>query len=293
MSSQDRHRNKKRYIFKGGNFILSPLNSKNISLNFISSNKKEIKNKNNSKLIINNISTKKTKKNLNPEFVKSNPNLLAFSRANNSYLNAINHNNTPNKNFVNLTNNNINYMKKLYVNKKTKENNYFINNSKSHNKNNLGEKKLSYDYLKTEIPSSNSNIFKKGTKVQNIPNINIIFPSKNNFQKSNSNFYDDFYGSSSGLFKKDLPNFKYNSSDKSFEEKIILNKGKEDQGRSESGTNQSTNESKIIKNKKVNINIEGNKKVENILRKGPEEIHWYFVKSIQEGKKYQNKFDNL
>ena len=293
MSSQDRHRNKKRYIFKSGNFILSPLNSKNISLNFISSNKKEIKNKNNSKLIINNISTKKTKKNLNPEFVKSNPNLLAFSRANNSYLNAINNNNTPNKNFVNLTNNNINYMKKLYVNKKAKENNYFINNSKSHNKNNLGEKKLSYDYLKTEIPSSNSNIFKKGTKVQNIPNINIIFPSKNNFQKSNSNFYDDFYGSSSGLFKKDLPNFKYNSSDKSFEEKIILNKGKEDQGRSESGTNQSTNESKIIKNKKVNINIEGNKKVENILRKGPEEIHWYFVKSIQEGKKYQNKFDNL
>ena len=287
MSSKERHRNKKRYIFKGGNFILSPLNSSNISLNFISSNKKETKNKNNSEMIMNNISTKKSKKNLNPEFVKSNPNLLAFSRSNNSYLNAIN--NTPSKNFVNLTNNNINYIKKLYVNKKAKENNYFINNSKSHNKNNLGEKKLSYDYLKTEIPSSNSNIFKKGSKIQNIPNINIIFPSKNNFQKSNSHFYDDFYGSSSGLFKKDLPNFK----DKSFEEKIILHKVKEDQGRSESGTNQSTNESKIIKKKKVNINLEGNKKGENITRKGPEEIHWYFVKSIQEGKKYQNKFDNI
>ena len=291
MSSQERHRNKKRYIFKGGNFILSPLNAKNISLNFISSNKKGSKNNNNnSKILANNLNTKK---NLNPEFVKSNPNLLAFSRANNSYLNAINNNNTPVKNFVNLTNNNINYIKKLYVNKKSKENNYFMNNSTSHNKNNLGEKRLSYEYLKTEIPSSNSNIFKKGSKVQNIPNINLIFPSKNNFQKSNSYFYDDFLGSSSGLFKKDLPNFKYNSSDKSFEEKIILHKGKEEQGRPESGTNQSTNDSKIIKKKKVNINLEGNKKRENISRKGPEEIHWYFVKCIQEGKKFQNKFDDL
>ena len=275
--------NKKNYIFKGGNFILSPLNSKNISLNFISANKKESKNKNNSNIIINNLSTKKTKKNLNQEFVKSNPNLLAFSRANNSYIiNAIKmSNNDLKKNFVNLTNNNINYIKKLYVNKKSKENNYLINSTKSHNKSNLGEKKLSYDYIKTEIPSSNSDIFKKNPKIKNIPNINVLYPLKNNFQKSNSNYYDDLLGSSSGLFKKDLPNFKFNSSDKSFENNFQP-KSKDDQVRSESGTNQSTNDTKNIQKKKVK---------ENGIKKGPEEIHWFFVKSIQEGKKFMNKFD--
>ena len=43
MTSRERKssNNKKKYIFKDGNHILSPLNSKNISLNFISSNKKE------------------------------------------------------------------------------------------------------------------------------------------------------------------------------------------------------------------------------------------------------------
>ena len=54
MSSQERHRNNKKYVFKGGNFILSPLNPKNISLNLISANKKENKNKNNSNILINN-----------------------------------------------------------------------------------------------------------------------------------------------------------------------------------------------------------------------------------------------
>ena len=47
MSSQERHNNKKRYVFKGGNFFLSPLNTNNISLNFISESRKEKKKKNN------------------------------------------------------------------------------------------------------------------------------------------------------------------------------------------------------------------------------------------------------
>ena len=290
MSSQERHRNKKRYVFKGGNFILSPLSSKNISLNFINTNKKENRNKNNSNIITNNLSnnlsTKKTKKNLNQEFVKSNPNLLAFSRANNSFINAIKINNTPKKNFVNLTNNNINYIKKLYVNKKPKDSNYFMNNSKSHNKSSLGEKKLSYEYLKTDIQTSYSNIFRKEKKFQNIPNINLLFPRKNNFQKCNSNYYDDFLGSSSGLFKKDFSNLKFNSP-----ENIIYKSKDENKINSESGTNQSTNDSKIAKKKRVNKNMDGNKKGENMGRKGPEELHWYFVKSIQDGKKYQTKFD--
>ena len=62
MSSQERHRNNKKYVFKGGNFILSPLNPKNISFNLISANKKENKNKNNSNILTNNLSTKKAKK---------------------------------------------------------------------------------------------------------------------------------------------------------------------------------------------------------------------------------------
>ena len=287
MSSKERHRNKKNLVFKGGNFILSPLNSNNISLNFINTTKKDNKPKNNSNILINNISFIKSKKNLNPEFIRSNPNLLAFSRGN-PFLSSMRNNNSSSKNFVNLTNNNI---KKLYVNKKSKENNYFINTSKSHNKNNnLSQKKLSYDYLKTEIPSTNNNsALKKNNKIQNIPNINIIYPQKNNFQKSNSHFYDDFLGSPSDLYKKDLPNFKYNSSEKILEEHIIRQKAKDKQERSESGTNQSTNETKINTKKKVNINTDVYIIGEKLVRKGPEELHWYFVKSIQDGKKLQSK----
>ena len=134
MSSEERLRNKKHYVFKGSNFILSPLNTKNISMNFINANKN--KNKNNSNILLNNLNTKKSKKNLNQEFVKSNPNLLAFSRANNSFINAIKINNNLKKNFVDITNNNLNFIKKLYVNKKNKEINNFMNSSKSHNKSN-------------------------------------------------------------------------------------------------------------------------------------------------------------
>ena len=274
MSSKERHRNKKNLIFKGGNFILSPLNSNNISLNFINTNKKDNKTKNTSNILINNLSFIKSKKNLNQEFIRSNPNLLAFSRGN-PFLNSTKNNKNSSKNFINITNNNI---KKLYVNKKSKDNNYFINSSKSHNKNNnLSQKNLSYEYLKTEIPLTNNSALKKNTKIQNIPNINVMYPQKNNFQKS-------------GFFKKDLPNFKYNSSEKILEEQILKQKNKDNKTeRSESGTNQSTNETKINKKKKVNINTDVYIIGEKLVRKGPEELHWYFVKSIQDGKKLQSK----
>jgi len=289
MSSEERPRNKKYYVFKGGNFILSPLNSKNISMNFINANKN--KNKNNSNILINNLNTKKSKKNINQEFVKSNPNLLVFSKVNNSFTNAIKINSDLKKNVVNITNNNINYIKKLYVNTKNKDSINFMNNSQSLKKNYLKENKLSYDYLKTEIPTSDYNNFKKEKKFKNIPNINLLFPQKSNFQRSNSNYYDDLFGSSSGLFKKDFPNYKYDSERNFYEHINNTQNAKYEKFRSVSGTKQSINESKNDKKKRENINMKGDKKGENETRKGPEEIHWFFVKSIQEGKKLQNNVD--
>jgi len=44
---------------------------------------------------------------------------------------------------------------------------------------------------------------------------------------------------------------------------------------------------------KININMDNNKKVKNEVSKGPEEMHWYFVKCIQDGKKVITKFDDL
>ena len=86
-----------------------------------------------------------------------------------------------------------------------------------------------------------------------------------------------------------MPNFKYNSSEIRFEEHYLLKKGK-DEARPESGTNQSsTNETKNIKKKKMNINTDVYTIGEKSVRKGPEELHWYFVKSIQDGKKLQTK----
>lgn len=245
MTSRERKssNNKKKYIFKDGNHILSPLNSKNISLNFISSNKKENKSKSNPKIIINNLLTEQNKKNLM-------------------------------QNFSNFSNNNFNILKKLYINKKAKE----MQNSKSHKKSNLSKKKLSYNYLKTEMTPSYSNIFNKSNKItnMNIPNITLIFHQKYNIQKSNSNYYDNnYFGNSYGLLKKDIPNYNYvNNRNKKLKEE-------------QNETNQSTNDTN---KKRVNvINKIGNKK--NEIYKGPEEIHLFFVKSIQNGKKYEKEFD--
>ena len=46
-------------------------------------------------------------------------------------------------------------------------------------------------------------------------------------------------------------------------------------------------------NKKLNINIDNEKKGKKEITKGPEEMHWYFVKCIQEGKKVIANFDNM
>jgi hypothetical protein len=65
MSSGKKNLNKKNYIIKGGNIIVSPLNSNNISGNFTNENKKEsIKNmkKNPTNIIINNFNYRKQKK---------------------------------------------------------------------------------------------------------------------------------------------------------------------------------------------------------------------------------------
>ena len=39
--------------------------------------------------------------------------------------------------------------------------------------------------------------------------------------------------------------------------------------------------------------MDNNKKGKNEVSKGPEEMHWYFVKCIQDGKKVITKFDDL
>ena len=39
----------------------------------------------------------------------------------------------------------------------------------------------------------------------------------------------------------------------------------------------------------MNINTDVYTIGEKLVRKGPEELHWYFVKSIQDGKKLQTK----
>jgi hypothetical protein len=155
-----------------------------------------------------------------------------------------------------------------------------------------GEKSHNFQLKKNSfIILKHYNNFKKEKKFKNIPNINLLFPQKSNFQRSNSNYYDDLFGSSSGLFKKDLPNYKYDSERNFYEHINNTQNAKDEKFRSVSGTKQSINESKNAKKKRENINMKGDKKGENETRKGPEEIHWFLVKSIQEGKKLQNNVD--
>ena len=114
----------------------------------------------------------------------------------------------------------------------------------------------------------------------------MLFPTKYNSKKNDSNYYDELFGSTSGLFKKYFSNFKYNTCEQIKEKNSnIALKPKNAQIKPEGIYNKISNESKN--------NINENKKRENDERKGPEEIHWYLVKSIQEGKKLKTKLDFL
>ena len=299
MSSGKKNLNKKKYIFKGGNIIVSPPNSNNISGNFTNENKKEsIKNmkKNPTNIIINNFNYRKQKKNLKQDFVNSNPSFLDLQRQKLSYKNALKINNEAIKKFLDVPTDNIDQFKNFYLNRKNKNNNHkdlsnnFINSSRSHNKSYFGEKKITYDYFKRDILPMKNNNLQKDSKVRNISNLNLMTP-KSNFQKSYSNFYGDFVGSGAGLFKRDLPNFKYKSPEKIIDEHAsTAHKTKDTYAFTEGAVNQSTNESKNFEKKKTNIYLDKDKKGENISGKGPEEMHWYFIKCIQDGKKLIKKF---
>jgi len=64
MSSLEKHHNKKKLIFNGGNYLLTPINKKINSLNFFNTNKKEnnSQNKNGTKVIVNKINIAQLKK---------------------------------------------------------------------------------------------------------------------------------------------------------------------------------------------------------------------------------------
>jgi len=228
MSSRSRNDNNKLYSFKSGNSFLSPFNPYKSAFNFINLKKKEKKNHSPINIEINDLNYIRSKKNIG----QNNPKLLDTSKKNISYINSFKFDNSRNLSNSNIKNQNLEH--------KNRDNNYILNNKRAKSKTNLGEKILSYDYLKTEIPSVN--IFQKAPRVKNIANLKILFCPKNNFQKCNSNYYDDIFG--------------------------------------------------IGKNKK-NINVDNNKKEKKEVRKGPEEMHWYFVKFIQEAKKIITKFDDL
>ena len=293
MSSSKKDKNKKNYIFKGGNILISPPNPNNIS-GFTNASKNEMNKMINNNIIINNFNYKKQKKNLKKDFVNSNPNFLDLSRDKNPYKNALKINNEAIKKFLDVPNNNIYSFKNMYLNRKNKNNkdvsNYFLNNSRSHNKSYFGEKKITYDYFKKEIVPIKTNNNKKESKIRNVSNVNLVSP-KSNFQKSYSNFYEDLVGSPSGLLKRDLPSFKYKSPDKSHEELASTAQKTKDTYLLTEGINQCTNESRKIERKRSKINIDGNQKGENGSNKGPEEMHWYFVKCIQDGRKVITKFD--
>jgi len=277
MSSKKRHHNKKYYIFKGENSSFIPLNKFNILSNFISSNKTERKNNNNSNIIINVFNNKK-------EFFNYKPKILDVSKINNSYTNTFDLNKNKKVKLAKSTNNK--FEKLNLKNKNNEHSDYFMNSYTSKTKSNLGKKKLTYDYLKTDITPKKYYNLKKGSKLKNIQKINLLFPTKYNFKKNDSNYYDELFGSTSGLFKKYFSNFKYNTYEQIKEKNSnIALKPKNAQIKPEGIYNKISNESKN--------NINENKKRENDERKGPEEIHWYLVKSIQEGKKLKTKLDFL
>ena len=67
MSSSKKDKNKKNYIFKGGNILISPPNPNNIS-GFTNASKNEMNKMINNNIIINNFNYKKQKKKFKKRF---------------------------------------------------------------------------------------------------------------------------------------------------------------------------------------------------------------------------------
>ena len=285
----EKHYKKKKHIFNGGNYLLSPLNNKKIdSLNYFSINKKNIdfQSKKELKVVINKLNTEqyrkinnlnleqlenKLKKNKDKAYSVTRPKNLnklnCYANKNNSHLNSAK---TNNKNYNNITTNDWNKnniaiinntynLKKLYINKKMKGINFYSKNDSFNNTNNYTPNRLSYEYLKTDINNSSKNLNLK-LYVPNNKN-NII---RNKIENINYKDYNDIIGTPSGLFKKNTPS------------NIIIV--------------ENYNNKVYIKNN-LGKSRNGKKSIDKIKEKCPEELHFYYIRKIQKGKKIEKELE--
>ena len=285
----EKHYKKKKHIFNGGNYLLSPLNNKKIdSLNYFSINKKNIdfQNKKELKVVINKLNTEqyrkinnlnleqlenKLKKNKDKAYSVTRPKNLnklnCYANTNNSNLNSAK---TNNKNYNNITTddwnknniaiiNNTYNLKKLYINKKMKGINFYSKNDSFNNTNNYTPNRLSYKYLKTDINNSSKNL---NLKLFLPNNKNNIF--RNKIENINYKDYNDIIGTPSGLFKKNTPS------------NIIIV--------------ENYNNKVYIKNN-LGKSRDGKKSIDKIKEKCPEELHFYYIRKIQKGKKIEKELE--
>jgi hypothetical protein len=294
MSSFEKHHSKKKQIFNGGNYLLSPLNNKKInSLNYFGTNKKDNNNNQNRiNIIVNKINTSQLKKKgtnvecinnilqinktyslsrqKNKNKLNSNKILSTYNNINDSHLSSAKSKHKNENRFENHTtaddiklnvsnNNNIYNLKKLYINKKMKGINFYSKNDSFNNTNNYTPNRLSYEYLKTDINNSSKNL---NLKLYVPNNKNNIF--RNKIENINYKDYNDIIGTPSGLFKKNTPS------------NIIIV--------------ENYNNKVYIKNN-LGKSRDGKKSIDKIKEKCPEELHFYYIRKIQKGKKIEKELE--
>jgi hypothetical protein len=312
----EKYHNRKKQLFNGGAHLLSPLNKKINSLNYFGINKKnnDIQSKNDIKVIVSKLNPDQLRKknnNINSEQINNilkvnrayslsraknnikldnnqiigtysniNTTNLSTSKTNNGYENNLTSENIyKNKNNIDINNDSYN-LKKLYINKKIKDISIFAKNDSFNKIKNYSANRQPYVHLQTE-----TNILKDS-------NIKLIIPDRDFFEKKleNKNL-EDIIGTPSGLFKKNnQTNFQYNPRNPNIkmhrDEKIII----------DSLTNQSTNDSK---NKKIQQNIDrsisgkdySNFKNIIIKNKCPEDLHFYYITMVQQGKNLEKEIE--
>ena len=316
--------NKKKKLFKGGNYLLSPLIKNNVySLNNFGINMKntDIQGKNDIKVFVNKLNPEQIRKkniNINSEQInnmlkvnkayslsrpknKINSNKiteaysnvkainLSTSKVNNKYFNNLTTDNiSTNNNNLDINSKGYN-LKKLYINKKIKDINVFAKNDSVNNAKNCSTNRHPYDHLKTDM------------NILNNTNIKLIIPDVNFFEKkSESKKLEDIIGTPSGLFKKNNQlNFQFNSPGnllKNYYNNPNIKILKDEKIVIDSFTNQSTNDSKNKKKKRsIDRSISGNDhyQIKNvkIKIKCPEDLHFYYITMIQNGKKFEKEID--
>lgn len=249
-----------------------------------------------SKIKLKDISTHNNTNNILSNITNSNNSELSSAKTNKYENISLTHELLRNKDNINKISNNAYCLKKLYMDRNMKDiissnNDSFINE----------KNRQSTEYLKTDL----NDIYTSPLSKQE--NIKLILPDTNIFGKkltADVKNHNDIIGTPSGLFKKNsLSNFQFNTPGnmiKNFFDKknknifsninfIKLNKD-EKQIILESITNQSTSDSKIKKLKKTSdINLTEIDSYVSKSKRGrkkfPEEIHFFFVHMMQEGKK--------